>query len=93
VGRDIFRRRIYAVRKRTVLGLRPEARPDIVGASAKQQIEALAMRREDCLSAGGIAIRRRPSAVWVVAVFVRAAGSLNYAVQRDMFDDFDFSSF
>jgi hypothetical protein len=30
----------------------------------------LAVRREDCFSRGAIAIRRRPSAVWVVAVFI-----------------------
>src|SRR5258708_1513149 len=84
VGRDIFRGRIQAVRERAARGLRPEARPDIVGASAKQQIEGLAMRREDRFSRGGIAIRQRPSAVWVVAIFIRAAGGLNHAVQRDM---------
>ena len=69
MGRDIFRGRIQVVRERTARGLRPEARPDIVGASAKQQIEGLAMRREDRFSRGGIAIRQRPSTVWVVASF------------------------
>ncbi len=49
------------------------------------------MRLEDRFSPGGIAIRPRPSAVWVVAVFVPATGSLDHAVQRDMFDDFEFS--
>src|SRR4029077_8552018 len=50
---DIFCCRIEAVRHRTARRLRPEARPDIVGATAKQQIEALTIRREDCLPAGG----------------------------------------
>jgi hypothetical protein len=49
------------------------------------------MRREDRFACGGIAIRQRPSAVWVVAVFIPAAGSLSHTVQRDMFDDFELS--
>jgi hypothetical protein len=50
------------------------------------------VRLEDCFSPGGIAIRRRPSAVGVVVVFVPATGSLDHAVQRHMFDDFEFSN-
>jgi hypothetical protein len=49
------------------------------------------VRLEDRFSRDRIAIRHRPSAVWVVAVFVPATGSLDHAVQRDMFDDFEFS--
>src|SRR4030095_16338292 len=41
--------RIEAVRHRTARRLWPEARPAIVGATAKQQIEALALRGHDCL--------------------------------------------
>src|SRR5205823_10378604 len=37
MGSDIFRRRIEAVRHRTARRLWPEARPEIVGATAKQQ--------------------------------------------------------
>jgi energy-converting hydrogenase Eha subunit B len=44
VGSDIFCCPIKAVRHRTARRLWPEARPEIVGATAKQQIEALAIR-------------------------------------------------
>jgi hypothetical protein len=47
VGNDIFCCRIEAVRHRTARRLWPEARPHIVGATAKQQTEALAIRGED----------------------------------------------
>src|SRR6516162_4083716 len=60
VGSDIFCCRIEAVRDRTARRLRPEARPEIVGAPAEQQIEALAMRCEDCISASGGPIGRGP---------------------------------
>jgi hypothetical protein len=93
MGRDIFRRRVQAVRHPIVLDLRPEAREDIVGASAEEQIEFRAMRNKDCLSPGRIVKRRRPSAVWIVAVFVPAAGSLDHAVKRYVFDDFELSNF
>src|SRR3954470_20130718 len=53
VGNDIFCCRIEAVRHRTARHLWPEARPNIVGATAKQQIEALAMRGEHCVPASG----------------------------------------
>src|SRR4051794_4904953 len=49
VGSDVFHRRIEAIRYRTARRLWPEARPDIVGATAKQQIEAVAIRGHDCL--------------------------------------------
>jgi hypothetical protein len=49
------------------------------------------MRREERFSRSEIAIRQRPSAVWVVAIFIRAAGSLNHAIQRDMFDALELS--
>src|SRR5207247_5093310 len=58
VGSDIFCCRIEAVRHRTARRLWPEARPDIVGATAKEQIEALAMRGEELVTASGGAIRR-----------------------------------
>jgi hypothetical protein len=60
VGSDIFFCRIEAVRHRTGRRLWPEARPDIVGATAKQQIEAPAIRSEDCISASGGPIGRGP---------------------------------
>jgi hypothetical protein len=49
------------------------------------------VRIEDRFAPDGIAIRRRPSAIWVIAVFVPATGSLDHAVERDVFDDFEFS--
>src|ERR1700680_1898284 len=58
VGSDIFGCRIEAVRHRTARRLWPEARPDIVGATAKHQIEAPAMRGDDCLPASGGPIGR-----------------------------------
>jgi len=88
VGSDIFCCRIEAVRHRTARRLWPEARPDIVGATAKQQIEAPAMRGDDCLPASGGPIGRSPVAVGEIAVF---AGDLDHAVQRDVFDDFELS--
>src|SRR5216117_1948179 len=79
VGRDIFFCRIEAVRHRTARRLWPEARTEIVGATAKQQIEACALRGEDCIPASGGPIGRGPVAVGE-AVF---AGGLDHAVQRD----------
>src|SRR5262245_38501884 len=87
VGSDIFFCRIEAVRHRTAWRLWPEARPDIVGATAKQQIEALAMRGDDCILTSGGPIGRFPVAVREI-VF---AGDLDHAVQRDVFDDFELS--
>src|SRR5258705_4030441 len=88
VGSDIFRCCIEAVRHRTARRLWPEARPDIVGATAKQQIEALALRGDDCISASGGPIGRGPVAVGEIAVI---GGVLDHAVQRDVFDDFELS--
>src|SRR5260370_2164300 len=51
VGNHIFCCRIEAVRHRTARRFLPEARPHIVGATAKQQTETLALRREDYVSA------------------------------------------
>src|SRR5216683_47501 len=88
VGSDIFCCRIDAVRHRAARRLWPEARPDIVGATAKQQIEALAMRGEDCISAGRGPIGRGPVAVGKIAVI---GGVLDHAVQRDVFHDSELS--
>jgi poly(3-hydroxybutyrate) depolymerase len=74
--------------KDSLVRLWPEARPDIVGATAKQQIEALAMRGHDCIPARGGPIGRGPVAVGEIAVL---AGDLDHAVQRDVFDDLDLS--
>src|SRR6266545_4501683 len=52
-----------AVRHRTARRLWPEARPGIVGATPKQQIEAFAMRGEHCVPASGGPIGRGPVAV------------------------------
>src|ERR1700692_3711300 len=87
VSSDIFCCRIDAVRHRTARSLWPEARPDIVGSTAKQQIEATAIRGENCISASGGPIGRGPVAVGEIAVI---GGALNHAVQRDMFHDPDF---
>src|SRR5882762_1211148 len=77
VGSDEFFCRIEAVRHRTARRLWPEARPDIVGATAKQQIEALAIRGEHCVPASGGPIRRGPVAVGKIAVI---GGMLDHAV-------------
>src|SRR5205085_2855330 len=79
---------IEAVRHRTARRLRPEARPDVVGATAKQQIEALALRGEDCVPACGGPIGRGPVAVGEIAVI---GGVLDHAVERDVFDDCELS--
>src|ERR1700756_2238740 len=88
VGSDIFCCRIEAVRYRTARRLWPVARPEIVGATAKQQIEALAMRGRDCIPASGGPIGRGPVAVGEIAVL---AGDLDHAVKRDVFEDLDLS--
>src|ERR1700727_1822564 len=88
VGSDIFCCPIDAVRHRTARRLWPEAGPDIVGATAKQQIEAPAIRGEDCISASGGAIGRGPVAVGKIAVI---GGVLDHAVQRDVFHDSELS--
>src|SRR6266516_1310943 len=63
VGSDKFCCRIEAVRHRTARRLWPEARPDIVGATAKQQIEALALHGHDCLPTSGSPIGCGPVAL------------------------------
>jgi len=65
-----------------------KARPHIVGATAKQQIEALAIRGEYCISASWGPIGRAPVAVGEI-VFI--GGLLDHAVQRDLFDEPDLS--
>ena len=80
----MFRGRIEAVCHRTARCLWPKARPDIVGATTKQQIEALAQRCRDCVPAGGGSIGRGPVAVREIAVI---GGVLDHAVQRDVLDD------
>ena len=91
VGRDVFRRRIYAVRHRTPRGFRPEAAPDIVGSTAKQQIESVALGRDNGFSSSRVVMRHRPSAVLEAAtgIFLWAARRLNHAVERDMLEDPD----
>src|SRR5258705_863615 len=88
VSSDILRCRIEAVRHRTARRLWPVARPEIVGATAKQQIEALALRSEHRIPAGGRPIGRGPVAVGKIIVI---GGMLDHAVQRDVFDDFELS--
>src|SRR5260221_770496 len=85
---DIFCCRIEAVGHRAVRRLWPVARPEIVGATAKQQIEALALRGHDCVPASGAPIGRGPVAVGEIAVI---AGVLDHTVQRDVFDDLELS--
>src|SRR5208282_5884277 len=88
VGNNICCCRIEAVRHGIARRLWPEARPHIVGATTKQQIVALAMRGEECISAGGGPIGRAPVAVGEI-VFIRRL--LDHAVQGDMFHDPDLS--
>jgi hypothetical protein len=47
MGGDVFRRGIQSACYQTVRLLRPVAGEDIVGATAKQQIETLSLRRDD----------------------------------------------
>lgn len=91
VGDDEFLCGVQAVRQRIAFGVRPIAGPDIVGAAAQQQIEGLAVRGEDRLADGWIAMRDGPAAVGIVAVFVGAATSLDHAIERHVFEDFDFA--
>src|SRR5207253_10354224 len=88
VGSDKFCCRIEAVRHRTARRLWPEARPDIVGATAKQQIEALALRGDDCVPASGRSIGRGPVAVGEIVVI---GGVLDHAVQRNVLHDLELS--
>src|SRR5215203_394080 len=67
VSDNIFRCRIEAVPDRTARRLWPEARPDVVRATAKQQIETVAMRRHDGVAARGRPIRSAPVAVREIA--------------------------
>src|SRR5262245_38550588 len=85
-GSDILSCRIEAVRHRTARRRWPEARPGIVGATAKHQIEDLAMLGQDCVPASGGPIGRGPVAVGEVAV---VAGDLDHTVQGDVFDDLE----
>src|SRR5437762_9204701 len=62
VGSDIFFCRIEAVRDRTAWRLWPVAGPEIVGTTAKQQIEARALRGDDGIPASGGPIGRGPVA-------------------------------
>src|ERR1700680_4544655 len=88
VGSDVLRCRIDAIPYRAAGRLPPGDRPDIVGATAKQQIKALAMRGHHQLPAGGGPIGRGPVAVRKVAVI---GGVLDHAVERDVFDDLELS--
>ncbi len=88
VGDDEFFRRIEAIRHRTARRLGPEARPVVVGAAAQQEIEALAIRGKHRIAASGGPVGCAPVAVGEVVVI---AGVLDDAIQRDVFDDFEFS--
>src|ERR1700739_713297 len=77
VGSHIFCCRIETVRYRAARRLWPVARPEVVGATAKQQIEAVALRGGDCIPASGSPIGRGPVVVGEIAVF---AGGLDHAV-------------
>src|SRR4051794_28439478 len=63
VGRDKFCGRIEPIPHRAARRLGPVFRPEIVGATAKQQVEALAVSGEYCIPASGSPIRRGPVAV------------------------------
>src|SRR5882724_8891028 len=77
MGRDIFPCRIKAVRHRAAWRLWPEPRPDIVGATAQQQIEARSLRCKQCVPAGGGSVGRGPVAVGEIVVI---GGMLDHAV-------------
>ena len=79
---------IEAVCDRTARRVGPEARPGIVGAAAKHQIEALAMRGEHGVPASSGPRRHSPVAVGEIAVI---AGDLDHPVQRDVLDASEFS--
>src|SRR2546423_10867450 len=53
VGSDILLCRIETVHSRTARRLWPEARPDIVGVTAKQQVETLAVGGKKCIPPSG----------------------------------------
>src|SRR5205823_3816946 len=83
-------RGVQTVGDRTLPGLRPIAGEDVVGATPKQQIETPSLRRGDRLSPGRASIWDGPSAMRVVvAALAPSAGRLDYAVQRDLFEDPD----
>src|SRR5437868_10559829 len=63
-------------------------RPSNGRATAKQQIEPLALRGDNCVPASGRSIGRGPIAVGETVVI---GGVLDHAVQRDVFDDFELS--
>src|SRR5580700_9876454 len=85
---DVFLRGVEAVSHRTARGLRPEARLAIVGVTAKQQTEALAIHREEDIPASGSPIGRAPIAVGEIVVI---GGLLDHAVQRDVFENSELS--
>jgi hypothetical protein len=76
------------VHHRTTRRFWQEARPDIVGATTKQQIEAFTMRGEDCIAARGDLVGRGPVAGAKLAVIRRVR---DYAPQRYMFPDSELS--
>jgi len=85
VSSDIFFCCIEGVRHWTARRLWPEARQDIVGATAKQQIETLAAGGEECIPASGGPIGRIPVDVGEIIVI---DGVLDHAVKRDVFSYF-----
>src|SRR5262249_21681891 len=66
---DVFRRRVQVVREWAALHLRPEARPEIVGAAAKEQIEVFPLCLGPRLCSSRCSIRCRPPTARGVAVF------------------------
>src|ERR1051326_1004692 len=93
VSRDIFRRCVQTVCHWTLRSFRPKAAEDIVGSTTQQQIESVAVCRDNGFSYRRVVMRCRPSAVLEAGtdIFLWAAGCLNHALERDVFDDPDFS--
>src|SRR5947208_3833896 len=60
-----------------------------VATTAKQQIEALAIRGKNCIPASGSPIGRRPVTVGEIAV---VGGALDHAIQRNVSHDFELSN-
>src|SRR5947209_3340630 len=85
---DEFCCRIDRIRHRTARRLGPEARPDVVGAAPKQQIEPLPLRGHHRVPPSGAPIRPGPVAVGEIVII---RGVLDHAIERDVFHDFELS--